>query len=69
LRLILIRHWLCGDDFKLHVSEVDYIIENSFEMEEINDIPISENERQIAAYVADMIPDGFNWDWGAWRMP
>lgn len=50
--------WLCGDDFKLHVSEVDYIIENSFEMEEINDIPISENERQIAAYVADMIPDG-----------
>jgi hypothetical protein len=42
--------WLCSDDFKFHVSEVDYIIENPFEMEEINDIPISENERKIAAF-------------------
>ncbi|WP_073091420.1 acetyl-CoA hydrolase/transferase family protein [Thermosyntropha lipolytica] len=50
--------WLNGDDLKIHVSEVDYIIESNAELTEIGDIPITEVERSIAHYIADMIPDG-----------
>lgn len=50
--------WLCGDDFKIHVSEVDYIIENDFPLVEIQDIKISETERTIAEHISKMIPDG-----------
>lgn len=49
---------LAGDDFKIHVSEVDFIIENDFPLTEIHDIPITDTEKTIAAYVANMIPDG-----------
>ncbi|MEN6348856.1 MAG: acetyl-CoA hydrolase/transferase C-terminal domain-containing protein [Syntrophomonas sp.] len=50
--------WLCGEDFKIHVSEVDYIIENHSPLEEVRDIAITGIEKQIAYYIADMIPDG-----------
>ncbi|MDD3269931.1 MAG: acetyl-CoA hydrolase/transferase C-terminal domain-containing protein [Syntrophomonadaceae bacterium] len=50
--------WLCGEDLKVHVSEVDYIIENPFALEEVKDIAITENETMIAHYIAEMIPDG-----------
>lgn len=49
---------LSGDDFKIHVSEVDYIIENDFPLIENRDIEITENEKNIAGYIAEMIPDG-----------
>ncbi|HWP97822.1 MAG TPA: acetyl-CoA hydrolase/transferase C-terminal domain-containing protein [Syntrophomonadaceae bacterium] len=50
--------YLSGDDFKIHVSEVDYIIENDFPLIEIQDIEIAENERTIAGHIAEMIPNG-----------
>lgn len=49
--------WLEGDDLKVHVSQVDHIIESQADLVEIPDIPITEVERQIAHYIADMIPD------------
>lgn len=49
---------LCGDDLKLHVSEVDFIIENDFSLVEIQDIDVTPTEKIIAGYIADMIPDG-----------
>ncbi|HZK43832.1 MAG TPA: acetyl-CoA hydrolase/transferase C-terminal domain-containing protein [Syntrophomonadaceae bacterium] len=50
--------WLAGDDLKIHVSEVDYILESDADLTEIPDIPITDIERKIAAYISDMIPDG-----------
>jgi 4-hydroxybutyrate CoA-transferase len=50
--------WLNSDDFKIHVSDVDYIIENDFPMFELPDIPITEDEKKIAQYIADLVPDG-----------
>lgn len=50
--------WLSGDDMKIHISEVDYLWESNAELTEIPDIPITAVEREIAHYIADMIPDG-----------
>lgn len=50
--------WLEGEDLKIHISEIDYICESDTDLVEIPDIPITEVERQIAAYITDMIPDG-----------
>lgn len=50
--------WLCGDDLKIHISEVDYLWESNSEPTEIPEIPITDVEREIAHYIADMIPDG-----------
>lgn len=50
--------YLRGDDLKIHVSEVDYIIENDFPLTELKDIPITDTEKTIAGHIADMIPNG-----------
>lgn len=50
--------WLEGEDLLIHISEIDYICESNADLVEIPDIPITEVERQIAAYITDMIPDG-----------
>ncbi|MEA1959914.1 MAG: acetyl-CoA hydrolase/transferase C-terminal domain-containing protein [Bacillota bacterium] len=50
--------WLEGDDLKIHVSEVDYLVESNADLVEIPDIPITDVERQIAHYIAEMIPNG-----------
>lgn len=50
--------WLVSDDLKIHVSEVDAILETDADLVEIPDIPITEVEKQIAHYIVDMIPDG-----------
>lgn len=42
----------------IHVSEVDHIVENPFTWPEIKSIPITQVERRIAGYIADLIPDG-----------
>jgi len=54
------RHtpWLNSDDFKIHVSDVDYIIENDFPMFELPEITITDVEKKIAEYIAELIPDG-----------
>ncbi|MDO4541003.1 MAG: hypothetical protein Q4B48_07925, partial [Syntrophomonadaceae bacterium] len=49
--------WLMGDQFKIHVSEVDYITECNEPLFEIPDIPVTDVERTIAVTIADMIPD------------
>ncbi len=49
---------LNSDDFKIHVSDVDYIIENDFPMFELPDIPIMDEERKIAEYISELVPDG-----------
>jgi len=50
--------WLNSDDFKIHVSDVDFIIENDFPMFELPEIPITDAEKKIAEYIADLVPDG-----------
>jgi len=49
---------LNGSDFNIHVSEVDFIIENDFELTETNDITISATEKAIAGHIVELIPDG-----------
>ena len=51
-------HWCNSDDFKIHVSEVDYIIESDYEVGVLPPIEITETEQTIGGYVADMIPNG-----------
>ncbi|HPJ93853.1 MAG TPA: acetyl-CoA hydrolase/transferase C-terminal domain-containing protein [Deltaproteobacteria bacterium] len=50
--------WLASDDFKIHVSEVDHIIENHAPIFALPEIPISQTEKTMAEYIADLIPDG-----------
>ena len=54
------RHtpWLVSEDFKIHVSEVDHIIENDNPLFELPEIPITDVERKMAEYIAELIPDG-----------
>jgi 4-hydroxybutyrate CoA-transferase len=35
--------WCCGDDFKVHISEIDYIIEQDTPLFELPEIPITES--------------------------
>ena len=42
----------------LHVSEVDGIVENSHPLFENKSVPASEEDRIIAGYIADLVPDG-----------
>ena len=49
---------LNSDDFKIHVSDVDLIIENDFPIFELPEIPIMDEERKIAQYIADFVDDG-----------
>jgi len=48
---------LNSEDFRIHVSEVDCIIENHEPIFEVPEIPITDVERKIAAYIADLVPD------------
>lgn len=41
----------------IHISDVNYICEKDHELLEIPDIPIAEEERGIASYIVDRIPD------------
>lgn len=50
--------WLCSDMFKVHVSQVDAIVENTAPIFEIPEIPITPVEESIAHIISDMIPDG-----------
>ena len=50
--------WLESEDFRIHVSQVDYIIENNAPLFELPEIPITDVEKRMAVYIADLIPDG-----------
>lgn len=49
---------LVAPEFKIHVSEVDRIIEFDEPIFEVPNIAISDEEKAMAGYIADMIPDG-----------
>lgn len=42
----------------IHVSEVDYIIENDVPLKESKPAPASDIEKKIAGHIADLIPNG-----------
>ncbi|HPF43076.1 MAG TPA: acetyl-CoA hydrolase/transferase C-terminal domain-containing protein [Syntrophomonadaceae bacterium] len=50
--------WLNGDALKIHVSEIDLLYESDAAPTEIPEIPITDVERQIANYIAELIPNG-----------
>jgi 4-hydroxybutyrate CoA-transferase len=50
--------WLVSDDFKIHISQVDAIVENHAPLFEVPDIPITPVEETIAGIISDMIPHG-----------
>lgn len=45
-------------DLEIHVNEVDYLIKTDYKAPEIGDIPLTEKDRVIGKYIADMIEDG-----------
>ncbi|MBN1880787.1 MAG: 4-hydroxybutyrate CoA-transferase [Deltaproteobacteria bacterium] len=47
-----------GSQTVIHVSEVDYIVENHHPLSEIPEIPIGEVEQKIGELVVERIPDG-----------
>jgi 4-hydroxybutyrate CoA-transferase len=50
--------WCNGEDFKVHISEIDHIIEHDNPLFELPEIPITDVENRMARYIVDMIPDG-----------
>lgn len=49
--------WTYGDTL-VHISEVDYLVENHTPLVELPSIPPSDIEKQIGGYIADLIEDG-----------
>ena len=49
--------WTYGDTL-VHVSEVDFLVENHVPLVELPSVPPSEVEQQIGGYIADLIDDG-----------
>lgn len=50
--------WLVSDEFQVHISQVDAIVENTHPLFEIPEIPITPVEESIAHIIADMVNDG-----------
>lgn len=50
--------WLISEDFKIHISEVDHIIENDNPLFVLPEIAITDVERKMAEHIAELIPDG-----------
>ncbi len=50
--------WLVSEALKIHVSEVDYIIESNTPVTEIKEPPITNEDKIIAKYIAEMVNDG-----------
>lgn len=49
--------WVYGDTM-VHVSEVDYLVENHAPLVELSSEPPTELEQQIGGFIADLIEDG-----------
>lgn len=60
---------LNGRDLDIHVSEVDYIIENNFDLTTVEDMAISETESTIAGHIVEFIPDGATIQLGLGGLP
>lgn len=46
-----------GDSF-IHISDVDYVVENNEELPTIPSIPISADDETMGRFIAELIPDG-----------
>lgn len=49
--------WTYGDT-QIHVSEVDYFVENNVPLVELPTVPSNEIEKQIGGHIAELIEDG-----------
>lgn len=49
--------WTLGDT-QVHITEVDYIVENHVPLFELPSVPAAEAERTIGGYIAELIEDG-----------
>lgn len=45
-------------DTQVHISEVDYVIENTFDIPEFPYVEPSKTEKQIADYISELVDDG-----------
>jgi acyl-CoA hydrolase len=60
--------WTLGDT-QLHISEVDYIVENTVGLPELPVVPPTEAEEAIGGYIADLIEDGSTLQLGIGGIP
>jgi len=57
-----------GDSF-IHISDVDYIVENNEDLPTIPAIPISPMDEMMGQYIAELIPDGATLQIGVGGVP
>ena len=57
-----------GDSF-IHISDVDYIVENNEDLPTIPAIPISPMDEMMGQYIAELIPDGATLQFGVGGVP
>jgi len=57
-----------GDSF-IHISQIDYFVDVNYPLPEIHSEPPSEVQERIAAYVAELIPDGATLQTGIGGIP
>ena len=50
--------YVYGQDNVVHVDNVDFIVEHDAPLPELSNPPISDNDRKIASYIVDLVPDG-----------
>lgn len=50
--------WVNAQDFLIHVSEVDHIIENNSPIPEVPEAQSTQTDKIIAGYISDLIQDG-----------
>ena len=53
----------------MHVSQVDYVVENDVPMFEIPTPPPDDTEKAIAQYISEMVPDGATLQLGIGSIP
>ncbi len=56
-------------DTLIHISEVDYLVENHVPVVELSSTPPTEVEQQIGSYIADLIEDGSTLQLGIGGIP
>ena len=60
--------WTLGDT-QLHISEVDYLVENTVPLPELPTTPPTEAEEAIGGYIAELIEDGSTLQLGIGGIP
>ncbi len=60
--------WTMGDT-QIHISEVDYVVENTVPLAQLPVVPPSEAEEKIGAFIAELIEDGSTLQLGIGGIP